>query len=309
MQYSWEHRKFANKPQKHQKVSNPSELLQFNDQYFEDYINTMQEPTDQFFLSPQPLRFGINHCHPTYHFINRISFGYCFHYIISGKAWIGEKSVGAGDIVFYHPNHIHNFASDSSDPCCYAWVIFSCMKSNELLKHLQLPSYNLIYHSENSAEIYKLFYEIMYTDFETHSLELLTSSYLLKILNLSIPDHNSESFFTPLPDANYIDFAMKYITDHHSDPNFSITNLAKSIGFSPAYFGMLFKKAIGDSPAHFLNSYRITAAKTLLNTTSHTIQEISFLVGFQNYQRFFEMFRKYVGMTPSEYRKQQSRKS
>lgn len=308
MYYSWEHRKFNNQPQKHQKVSKPSELLQFSDQYFEDYINIKQEPTDQFFLAPQPLRFGIHHCCPTYSFVNRITFGYCFHYIMSGKAWVGEKSVGAGDIVFYHQDHVHNFASDSSDPCCYAWIIFSCTNGNELLKHLQLPSHNLIFHSENSSEIYKLFYEIMYTDFETHSLELLTASYLLRVLNLSIPNHIPESFFTPHSRSNYIDFALKYITDHHSDPNFSIKNLAKSIGLSPVYFGTLFKKATGDSPAHFLNSYRIKAAQTLLNATGHTIQEISFLVGFQSYQRFFELFRKYVGMTPSEYRNQRNAK-
>ena len=198
---------------------------------------------------------------------------------------------------------MHNFASDSSDPCCYAWVIFSCTNSNELLKSLQLPAHNLIFHSDNSSELYKLFYEIMYTDFETRSLEMLTASYLLRILNLSIPSHVSESLFTPHSRTNYIDYALKYITDHHSDPNFSIKNLAKSIGLSPAYFGTLFKKVIGDSPAHFLNSYRIRAAQTLLNATGHTIQEISFLVGFQSYQRFFELFRKYVGMTPSEYRK------
>ena len=308
MHYSWEHRKFNNQPQKHQKVSTPSELLQFNDQYFEDYINIKQEQTDHFFLSPQPLRFGIHHCRPTFSFVNRITFGYCFHYIMSGRAWVGDKSVGAGDIVFYHQDHVHNFASDASNPCCYAWIIFSCTNGNELLKHLHLPSHNMIYHSEHSSEIYKLFYEIMYVDFNAQSPELLTSSYLLRILNLSIPNHVSESSSAQPSYSNYINHSLKYIADHHSDPNFSIKRLAQSIGLSPVYFGALFKKATGDSPAHFLNSYRINAAKTLLNATGHTIQEISFLVGFQNYQRFFDLFRKYVGMTPSEYRNQRSYK-
>ena len=306
MIYSWEHRKLNNP---HQKVSTPSSLLQFSDRYFEDYINILPEPTDQNFLSPQPQRFGIHHCHPTYSFVNRITSGYCFHYIMSGKAWIGDKAVYPGDIVFYHKDHIHNFASDSSDPCCYAWVIFSCTNSSELLKRLQLPSHNLIFHSENSTEIYKLFYEIMYTDHETRSLELLTASYLIRILNLSVPNHNQESFSNQPSRSDYIDLALKYITNNYSDPNFSIQNLSKYIGLSPVYFGTLFKKTMGDSPAHFLKSYRIKAAQTLLNATSHTIQEISFLVGFQNYQRFFELFRKYVGMTPSEYRNQRNSKS
>lgn len=303
---SWEHKDISNQ---FQKVSTPSSLLQFSDRYFEDYINIKSEPTDQNFLSPQPHRFGIHHCRPTYSFVNRITSGYCFHYIMSGKAWVGDKAVCSGDIVFYHQDHIHNFASDSSDPCCYAWIIFSCTNSSELLKHLQLPSHNLIFHSENSSEIYKLFYEIMYTDSQTHSQELLTASYLLRILSLSVPSHIQESFSTPTSRSDYIDLALKYITDNYADPNFSIKNLSKFIGLSPVYFGTLFKKAIGDSPAHFLNSYRIKAAKTLLNATNHTMQEISFLVGFQNYQRFFELFRKYVGMTPSEYRNQRNTKS
>lgn len=301
MHCSWEHRGSSHQ---HQKVTTPSSLLQFSDRYFEDFINIKPEPTDQNFLSPQPHRFGIHHCTPTYSFVNRVTSGYCFHYIMSGKAWVGDKAVYSGDIVFYHRDHIHNFASDSSDPCCYAWVIFSCANSNELLKHLQLPSHNLIFHSENSTEIYKLFYEIMYTDFEAHSLELLTASYLIRILNLSVPNHVQEAIDTPPSRSDYIDLALKYMIDNYSDPDFSITNLAKFIGLSPVYFGTLFKKSIGDSPAHFLNSYRIKAAQTLLNATGHTIQEISILVGFQNYQRFFELFRKYVGMTPSQYRNQ-----
>ena len=179
MIYSWEHR-VLNNP--YQKVSTPSALLQFSDPYFEDYINVKSESPDQNFLSPHPLRFGIHHCHPSYAFVNRITSGYCFHYIMSGKAWVGDKAVYPGDIVFYHQDHIHNFASDSSDPCCYAWLIFSCKNSNELLEHLQLPSHNLIFHSENPSEIYKLFYELMYTDAPTHSTELLLASYLLSPL-------------------------------------------------------------------------------------------------------------------------------
>ena len=305
MHYSWVHKPFG---KQYQKVSAPSALLQFSDLFFEDYVNISAESTDQSFLSPHPQRFGIHHSHPTYSFVNRVTSGYCFHYIMSGKAWVGDKAVYPGDIVFYHKDHIHNFASDSSDPCCYAWLIFSCKNSNELLKQLHLPSHNLIFHSEHSAEIYRLFYEIMYTDFEVHSPELLTASYLLRILNLSVPDRAEESSSSPSSHSDYIDLALKYITDNYSNPNFSIENLAKYIGLSPVYFGTLFKKAIGDSPAHFLNTYRIKAAQTLLNATAHTMQEISFLVGFQNYQRFFELFRKYVGMTPSEYRNQRSAK-
>ena len=218
---------------------------------------------------------------------------------------MGTHCVQTGDIIFYHKNEIHNFAADVNDPCCYAWITFSSNASDELLKHLGLPAKNFVYHSDHSTEIYKLLYDLMYTDIDTRSVELSIASSFLKILNLSSPNHLEKDLPVPTHSRNdYIDLALKYIKENYSDPKFSVKAVSEHLGLNHVYFGSLFKKATRLSLIHYLVSYRIRAAQTLLNATNYTIQEIAFLVGFQSYQRFFEAFRHHTGNTPTEFRNQ-----
>jgi AraC-like DNA-binding protein len=70
-----------------------------------------------------------------------------------------------------------------------------------------------------------------------------------------------------------------------------------------SYFTRAFKEETGQSPISFLLKTRIERAKELLSNTGNKISDIALSVGFSNQQRFNEMFKKYSGMTPLQYRK------
>ncbi|MFQ8730023.1 MAG: helix-turn-helix domain-containing protein [Enterocloster bolteae] len=53
----------------------------------------------------------------------------------------------------------------------------------------------------------------------------------------------------------------------------------------------------------YLNSYRIEHAKTKLKDSNLSVNEISYSVGFQDARYFSKLFKKYVGITPKDYRK------
>ena len=57
------------------------------------------------------------------------------------------------------------------------------------------------------------------------------------------------------------------------------------------------------SPMQYIISLRIAMAKGYLENSSKNIAEISSEIGYENALYFSRLFRKYVGMTPTQYRK------
>ena len=64
-----------------------------------------------------------------------------------------------------------------------------------------------------------------------------------------------------------------------------------------------FKKEVGLSPMQYIMQRKIGEAQSLLVETSKAIQDIEYKLGFSDSAYFSKMFKKYVGVTPNEYRK------
>ena len=62
----------------------------------------------------------------------------------------------------------------------------------------------------------------------------------------------------------------------------------------------------GLSPVDLLKQMRLERAKVLLNSTTKTVSEIAYSIGFTDPKYFTKCFKKVTGMTPSEYREKES---
>lgn len=94
---------------------------------------------------------------------------------------------------------------------------------------------------------------------------------------------------------------IKYINTYYSE-NITLKDVAKVVNLNPNYISQVFKKSAGTTFSHYLTNLRITQAKKLLTTTNTSINEISLQSGFNDYFYFLKTFKKYTGLTPSEYR-------
>ena len=83
---------------------------------------------------------------------------------------------------------------------------------------------------------------------------------------------------------------------------------AASLQLSEAYFSDLVRKKTGRTFTELLRKYRMEMAKKLLEETSIKIEEIAFLVGYNNEYYFMKHFKKEEGMTPTEFRKSNTEK-
>jgi len=100
----------------------------------------------------------------------------------------------------------------------------------------------------------------------------------------------------------YIMKVQEYIHEHYGE-DINFEELADTIGVSYSYLRRLYNEKLNMSITDYLNNYRIEKAKNLLKNSSLTLQKIAQSVGYSNIQSFKRYFKKYEGITPSEYKK------
>ena len=85
--------------------------------------------------------------------------------------------------------------------------------------------------------------------------------------------------------------------------NFLTGDPAVRISRRRSVFRRCFKKYYAQSPMNYVALYRLKYAQELLLKSSLSISEIAAECGFRDSSYFVKVFRKYLGQTPSEYRK------
>lgn len=91
----------------------------------------------------------------------------------------------------------------------------------------------------------------------------------------------------------------------HANPalDHSISNLAKHAGMSTRHFSRIFRDEVGMSPISWVETTRIESAKRLLQNGHDTPKVVAYKCGFANADTLRRTFRKYVGLTPAEFRR------
>ena len=283
----------------------PQELLNYDDPYYEDYACRVREEATAA-NNGLVQTVGIRHCSSDYRFLNRISERYSIHYVFSGKGWVGDRAVGAGDVFFFDRNQIHNFSTDNQEPCCYAWITFKGPGCSQLLHQAGFHK-NMIFQTENISEIREIFHEMLYREHPRQQIDLFFDSCLYRLLSYSVPREALPPIEPTLPAKknsaeSHIEKALIYIKNHHKEQDFGIETIGPAIGLNDMYFRKLFKRQLGISPKQYLIKYRLEASITLLHTSSYSISEIAAMVGFQDYRHFLEIFRRHTGQTPGAIR-------
>jgi len=109
-------------------------------------------------------------------------------------------------------------------------------------------------------------------------------------------------------------FPKLYITEHLSkarsfiDDNccneIDLKTIAEFSFLSKYHFIRLFKRCYGRTPHQYLTEKRIECAKKLI-TSNYTVVETCYAIGFSSRNSFSATFKKYAGVSPSEFRKKQ----
>ena len=100
--------------------------------------------------------------------------------------------------------------------------------------------------------------------------------------------------------SSSVKIAVDYM-EKNFDKEISLEEVSRYVGVSPQHFSKIFKQETGLNYVDWLTKLRIEQAKKNFRLGKHTIKEVCFQVGYKDPNYFSRIFRKIVGMTPSEY--------
>jgi len=109
-------------------------------------------------------------------------------------------------------------------------------------------------------------------------------------------------------DAHKVSYNEKLILDIKDYLNVNyrepivLEDLGKHFYKNPSYLCSLFSKSVGKTIFEYITSTRINHAKKMLRTSSCKVADVAFQVGYENQKYFYQVFKKNVGITPSQYR-------
>ena len=97
--------------------------------------------------------------------------------------------------------------------------------------------------------------------------------------------------------------AAAYIEAHYCE-DLSLDTVAKAVYVTPSYLSSLFTQMLGVGFVDYVHRLRIERAKELLSQTNLRNYEIAEQIGYTDHKYFAQVFKKFTGITPSEYRNQ-----
>lgn len=99
---------------------------------------------------------------------------------------------------------------------------------------------------------------------------------------------------------------LTLIQNNYSE-NITLEQMAASIPMNANYFCRFFREMTHKTPVQYLNYYRIESACEKLTATDKSITEIALECGFNDVSYFVKVFKKFKGITPSNYHPAQDR--
>lgn len=248
---------------------------------------------------------GWQNCAPSYTWGPGIRDHYLIHLVTVGKGLYCvndvEFEVTAGDLFFTKPNQKILYTSDTQDPWEYYWVGFNGSNAAKLSQQLPFT---------NKKPVYKCSYmpqakELLLSIFNSRGLqiqdELKMIGYLYLFISLLTEEPTKiNSIISPLG-YEYVQNAIKYIQFNYSH-NINVDDIASAVGVSRSHLYRIFIANIGKSPIEYLTDFRMDEACKLLKTSTLSVSEIAYSVGFSDQFYFSRVFKKCKGVSPTRYK-------
>ena len=227
--------------------------------------------------------------------------------------------IGPNDIIIIKPGQYHKFIVESETGC--EFIVLNFKFENRASDEYSEVSLHDFLHFVQSREagayislkvsqkneiitlLNRILRERQSNEIESDFLSHLLVLELFALLSRALKTEWENNFREKSPKLReLIRISVNYIHNHF-ERNISLDDIARYVFLSPGYFIRAFKAETGQSPISYLIKIRIDRAMELLAETDDKIIDIALAVGFSNQQRFNEMFKKLVRMTPMQYRK------
>ena len=228
-------------------------------------------------------------------------------YVANGKThfWFDgkEEIVSAGHMVLYKPEEIQKYVYYLEDNPEVFWIHFTGRDVKNILAYHGISLDEHVFYCGVLPDYKALFRKIIQ---ELQLCRYGYEDYIASLFNdiLLLVDRQQHEQKKATGDVQeQIERAAAYFNENYNT-KISIDDYAESLHISTNWFIHNFKQYAGMSPAQYILSLRMVNAQSLLERTTYNIKEISEIVGYENPLYFSRVFKKEIGKSPAQYRKE-----
>lgn len=231
---------------------------------------------------------------------------YILIYCIKGSGKINIKGnnflIKPNDFIIIPKQVEHSYRANRNNPWSIYWMHFTGVISDSLFKKY-LENFQLQGNSTpfTQSRIY-LFEKI----FNLIQSNLILSIEYANVLAFNFINqliyHSLESENLNKNEKTIID-TIKEFLNQNLHKRLTLNEIASEFNYSISHIHYKFRIKTGYAILDFFNLKKIQKACELLNYTDKSIKEISFAVGFENPFYFSRLFKKYMGKSPRNYRR------
>lgn len=239
-----------------------------------------------------PVILGTESCKKGHAYGPAIRSYYLIHYVISGRGIFVSKGethkVSAGEMFVITPGEETFYKADDTAPWEYIWIGFTSDSPlpMELAPKIICPEAQTIFKDMLSCG----------------KMEKGRSAYL----SARLWDLFSVLLEKSTQTDDYIDKALSCLNAEYM-MGITISELARRMNLERTYFYRLFKNRVGISPSQYLFELRMKKASELLLKKNQSPKSTAVSVGYSDIYLFSKMFKKKFGLSPREYKKQNSK--
>lgn len=228
-------------------------------------------------------------------------------YVANGKThfWFDgrEEIVSAGHMVLYKPEEIQKYVYYLEDNPEVFWIHFTGSDVKNILAYHGISLDEHVFYCGVLPDYKALFRKIIQ---ELQLCRYGYENYIASLFNdilLLVDRQQHEQKKATGNVQEQIEHAAAYFNENYNT-KISIDDYAESLHISTNWFIHNFKQYAGMSPAQYILSLRMVNAQSLLERTTYNIKEISEIVGYENPLYFSRVFKKEIGKSPTQYRKE-----
>lgn len=195
-------------------------------------------------------------------------------------------------------NQKHCYYAEEENPWSILWVHFR----GDDVQYYPLDSYKVISFGSSHAtnRMLYLFDLLFHVLDEPYSLG--NFAYMAQVLSLILSETYMKECQDNLPGQNIHVSNIIHYMNEHLEENLTLNDLVTRFGLSKSYLNAIFHKYTKLSPIDLFVTLKMTEACKLLKSTDMYIYEVSHAVGYTDQYYFSRIFKKIVGVSPTEYK-------
>lgn len=239
---------------------------------------------------------------------------YVFLYCTDGCGRVRSGDVSytltADQYMMLPPGMSHGYRAENDDPCTLYWVVFGGRKARLYASAMgHVPAMAPLSDSSDPGLRIALFESIYAVLCGGCSLEKLQYA-AIELAHFFATFIYADLLRVPVPQSGYVENIVNRMTHFmhaNVERNFTLHELASEAGYSESYFCRQFVRQTGYSPIDYFIRVKINKAAVYLLKTSLTVSQIASKLGFRSPDYFSRTFRRVVGISATEFRKQDFR--